>query len=238
MKKLSSLVALMFFYALCSAQNVGIGTLSPSEKLDVNGNLNVTGQVKVNGNAGASNQVFMKDATNNLVWGNLNEFKNIQVFDCAGLAFTLGAGNCSDSWIVPGGVTTALVECWGGGGGGSTLTGGGGGGYISARLTVTPGNMITLSMGAGGNYGSATIYGINGGTTTLSFGGTSLQATGGQGGSNGDPLISASNGQAQGGTFTVGGIGNQFIGYYGSPDKSTVKLFTTTEYCIDVPSFM
>lgn len=34
------------------AQNVGIGTIIPGEKLDVNGSVNMQGNVKVNGNAG------------------------------------------------------------------------------------------------------------------------------------------------------------------------------------------
>src|SRR5207253_2701982 len=36
--------------------NVGIGTASPSSKLDVNGNVNVSGDVTVSGNIGAKYQ--------------------------------------------------------------------------------------------------------------------------------------------------------------------------------------
>jgi hypothetical protein len=64
------------------SQNVGIGTVTPSEKLDVNGNINVAGQLKLAGNAGASNQILMKDATNNPVWGDLSEFK-----ECSGRCY-------------------------------------------------------------------------------------------------------------------------------------------------------
>ena len=183
MKKIfSSFIAITFFIAGASTQNVGIGTASPTEKLDVNGNINIAGQVKINGDSGTRNQVLMKDAANNLVWSNLSEFKNLQVFDCAGIAFTTGGGNCTTSWIVPVGVTTIFTEGWGGGGGGSTLTGGGGGAYISGRLTVTLGSTINLTIGAGGNYGSVGVYGINGGTSIVSSSGTTLQASGGQGG--------------------------------------------------------
>jgi hypothetical protein len=128
---------------------------------------------------------------------------------------------------VPAGVTSILVECWGGGGGGSTLSGGGSGGYISARLTVTPLASATISTGAGGNYGSVSVYGINGGNTSFSVGTIVLQAYGGVGGSNGDPLASTANGQASGGTFSTSGITNQFIGFYGSPGGISKLSFMT-----------
>src|ERR1035437_486978 len=106
MKKLYALITISFISFCCVAQNVGIGTLTPSEKLDVNGNINVSGQVKVNGNAGTTKQVLMKDATNNPVWGDLSQYKNIQVFDCPNVNYTAGASNCPGSWLVPAGVTT------------------------------------------------------------------------------------------------------------------------------------
>ena len=227
MKKLLIFGIIIFTFYCSHSQNVGIGTVTPSEKLDVNGNINVAGQVKLAGNAGTSNQVLMKDATNNPVWGDLSEFKHIQVFDCNSIAFSNGASNCADFWNVPAGVTTILVECWGGGGGGCNLTGGGGGGYISARLTVIPLASATLATGAGGNYGSVSAYGINGGNSFFSVGTVSLLATGGTGGSNGDPLTSAANGQPSGGGFSASGITNQFIGFYGSPGGVSKLSFMT-----------
>ncbi|NOT52455.1 MAG: hypothetical protein HOP10_14390 [Chitinophagaceae bacterium] len=210
----------------CSGQNVGVGTITPAEKLDVNGNINLSGQLKVNNNAGAANQVLMKDASNNLVWGDLSEFKNLRVFDCSSIAFSAGSSNCADVFNIPAGVTSILVECWGGGGGGSTLTGGGGGGYISAKLTVTPLSSATLTIGAGGNYGSGN--GISGGNTSFVISGITLQANGGDGGFGGDPTVTfLPIGQATGGGFAVTGITNQFIGFYGSPGGLSKLSFMT-----------
>lgn len=48
---------------------VGIGTTVPSQKLDVNGNINLTGTIRVNGVAGTSNQSLMTGAGGNLAWG-------------------------------------------------------------------------------------------------------------------------------------------------------------------------
>jgi hypothetical protein len=217
MKKLLQLSIIIFSSYCSAAQNVGIGTSTPSEKLDVNGNINIAGQMKVAGNAGTSNQVLMKDASNNMVWGDLSEFKNIQVFDCTNIAFNVGVSNCLNNWNVPEGVTTILVECWGGGGGGGTMTGGGGGGYISAKLTVTPLATANLIIGAGGNYGSTSVYGINGGNTSFAIASANILAYGGIGGSIGDPFISVSAGQALGGLFSTSGISNQFIGFNGNP---------------------
>ncbi len=104
----------------------------------------------------------------------------------------------SGSFIVPCGVTSISVTCWGGGGGGagdggtgaSTGGGGGGGGYSIGTVTVTPGSTIAYIVGAGGTAGASTSgNGGNGGTTTFSTvsapggaGGTALNGAGGAGG--------------------------------------------------------
>jgi hypothetical protein len=217
MKTLILVSALSVKAMLCAGQNIGIGTASPAEKLDVNGNVNLSGQLKVGGNAGVANQVLMKDASNNLAWGNLSEFKNLLVFDCNSIANTIGTGNCSSTWFVPAGVTTILVECWGGGGGGSTLTGGGGGGYVSAKFTVTAGASVGLVAGAGGNYGTIATTGIDGGNSTVTVGAAVITGYGGLGGFKGDPFGSPTDGQASGGAFGITGILSQFNGYFGSP---------------------
>ena len=46
--------------AFVNAQNVGINNPNPNEKLDVNGNINVTGTIKANGSAGSPNQVLKR----------------------------------------------------------------------------------------------------------------------------------------------------------------------------------
>lgn len=170
-----------FFLAFyCQAQNVGIGTTTPAEKLDVNGNANISGQLKMNGSTGTPGQLLMKDASNNPVWGDITDYKNIVQFDCQQIIGGGGAGNCSASWTVPAGVTKILVECWGGGGGGGTTSGGGGGGYITAKFTVNPGDVASLQTGAGGAFaGPGTA--AAGGTSLFSINGSAIFANGGEG---------------------------------------------------------
>jgi hypothetical protein len=53
------LLLAVFSASLCFAQNnVGIGTVTPTEKLDVNGNVNITGTIKVSGVTGAAGQLL------------------------------------------------------------------------------------------------------------------------------------------------------------------------------------
>lgn len=62
---------LMLIHIL-AAQNVGIGTTSPSEKLHVVGNINTTGEIKPNGIAGQSNQVLMSNGNGTMQWSVIN----------------------------------------------------------------------------------------------------------------------------------------------------------------------
>ena len=63
MKKLI-ILSLMAMAIKTQAQNVGIGNPIPAEKLDVTGNINVTGTIKANGVDGTANQVLAKNASN------------------------------------------------------------------------------------------------------------------------------------------------------------------------------
>ncbi len=75
MKKLL-LLSLLAFYTQTFAQNVGIGNPTPTEKLDVTGNINVTGTIKANGVDGSANQVLAKNASNNMAWVNTAHANN------------------------------------------------------------------------------------------------------------------------------------------------------------------
>ncbi len=97
-------------------------------------------------------------------------------------------------WIVPAGVTSLTVYCWGGGGAGGSSNGtganngsgagGGGGGAVSMEvLTVAAGQSYTVTVGAGGTPGGAgNNAGGTGGTTTFTGPGGSCVAVGGGGG--------------------------------------------------------
>ena len=110
MKQLLLFLIVYSLSSICIAQNVGVGTITPAEKLDVNGNINIQGQVKINGVQGNAQQVLMKDVSNNPVWGDLSGYKNVAVFDCINL-YGGTTNNCINTWTVPVGVTDILVEC-------------------------------------------------------------------------------------------------------------------------------
>jgi trimeric autotransporter adhesin len=168
---MKSLLLLLFITTSISllSQNVGVGTTTPSEKLDVNGNINVSGTIKANGVDGNPNQVLMKNGIGTMQWGDLCDYKNIASFSLT------GAG----SWTVPPGVTKIAIEAWGAGGGGSSYGGGGGGGYCRALFTVTPGSLVNFNIGVGGNGGGTNAN--NGTFTQVIVGGVTLTASGGEG---------------------------------------------------------
>jgi hypothetical protein len=168
---LASFAGLFFFTNIITAQNVGINTTTPVERLDVNGNINVTGTIKANGIDGSANQVLMKDGSGAMIWGDMCEFKNAVMLSAA-----------TGTWTVPAGITKIYVEVWGAGGGGNGYGGGAGGTYIAAPFTVTPGQVCNYTCGTGGNgagFGNA-----NGGSTSHFNTGTgafSITAFGGGG---------------------------------------------------------
>ncbi|MBA2248601.1 MAG: hypothetical protein H0W12_00250 [Chitinophagaceae bacterium] len=187
------------------SQNVGIGNSSPAEKLDVNGNVNVTGTIKANGVSGQPNQVLSTNSVGNLAWSDLCDYKNFE---------TLFS---SQTWTVPAGVTSILVEGWGGGGGGNTGGGGGAGGYVKAHFIVTPSSGITVTVGTGGSAGSS------GNSTQISYGATII-ALGGSPGST--------TGGGNGGIFQYGGGFVNFTGQTGESGNPTVynsSYYSTTE---------
>lgn len=98
----------------------------------------------------------------------------------------------SGTWVAPNSFQTVKITVIGGGGSGSCLTsqtgvGGGGGGTAVKYLNVTPGETYTITIGAGGAvpvYLGSSIAGNSGGTSSFSGPGiTTIQATGGSGGS-------------------------------------------------------
>jgi hypothetical protein len=175
------------------AQNVGIGTASPTQKLDVNGNMNVSGNLRVNGVAGQAGQVLVTNSSGATGWGSVDaaEKKNFAGF------------SGSQSWTVPAGVKKILIEAWGAGGGGNFFGGGAGGGYATAHFGVTPGGVVTIDVGIGGVKAGNANAGA-GATTSVavpdSFATTyTVYAFGGQGANFTGNLIFTPGG----GTFSV-----------------------------------
>ena len=157
-------------------QNVGINNNNPSEELDVNGNINLTGEFKLNGTAGQYGQILQANGSGTMQWVNMNEYRNFKGF------------SNNSTWTVPTGVSKFMVEMWGGGGGGSRGGGGGAGGYIRATRSVTAGTSVSITIGGGGLNSSATA--ANGGNTVVVAGSGTATAFGGDGASStssGDP---------------------------------------------------
>jgi hypothetical protein len=166
--KFSLFVVSVLIAGSLNAQNVGVGTTTPTERLDVNGNINVAGNIKIGGTAGQSGQVLMTNGSGATTWGDPCSYQNKATFTASG----------SGSWTAPAGVTKVLVELWGAGGGGNVHGGGGSGAYIQARVDVTPGTTYNFSMGVGGG-GATTATANTGITTSITFGSIVLTANGG-----------------------------------------------------------
>jgi len=70
MKKIFSFTIILIISLNTVAQNVGIGTDTPTEKLDVHGNLNLTGKILLNGSSGFNGEVLIsKGVGTPPVWG-------------------------------------------------------------------------------------------------------------------------------------------------------------------------
>ena len=138
-----SLLFSVIFYNSSFAQNVGIGTSSPSEKLDVNGNINLGGNLRVGGVAGQAGQVLVTNNNGSTGWGNISNPNPCQYKNFVGLKF-------DGPWTIPQGTKKILVQAWGGGGGGSSYGGGGGGGYITAEFGVNSSSTVNITLGTGG----------------------------------------------------------------------------------------
>jgi len=212
-------VLFLFFSSQQSySQNTGIGTTTPTEKLDVNGNINVTGTIKANGAGGTANQVLMKNSSNILAWGDLCNYKNFVMLE-------VGAG----TWPIPSGVTKILVELWGGGGGGNVHGGGGGGAYAKVLYDVAPSQNLFYSVGDGG-AGALNANAGGGGNTNVTYGTTSVNANGGSG---------ASYNNANYGSAGSGGTANCNVGGYtfisvqgkgGTPFSVSYHTFNATTF--------
>lgn len=150
-----------------------------------------------------------------------------------GKAYVIGGGDCSPklttqtisssgsgSFTVPEGVTSLTVKLWGGGAGGGaggTSSGGAGGagggaGYVSATISVTPGETLSTYVGGAGSGGSVNTSGGGGGGggySSIYRSTTPLVIAAGGGGGGGGKTATSSNsggaGGAGGGTTGVAG---------------------------------
>lgn len=80
--------------AIDGAGNVGIGNLTPGYKLDVNGDINVTGLLRMNGSAGTAGQVLTSNGASDPQWKDAS-FANNTRFGVAMTNSTIGGGTMS-----------------------------------------------------------------------------------------------------------------------------------------------
>jgi hypothetical protein len=71
MKYLTTCIFSIICLNLSSQSNVGIGTTTPQEKLDVNGNIRMSGEIKPNGAAGEINQVLTSNGNGTMQWSSM-----------------------------------------------------------------------------------------------------------------------------------------------------------------------
>lgn len=159
------------------AQNIGIGISSPAEKLDIAGNIKISGELKPGGVSGVQGQVLTNAGNGTMSWANISDFKNRASF--------LDTSTQNISWTVPAGVTKVWIEAWGGGGAGMQA-GGGGGAYVSIQFNVVAGNQFQFTVGKGGRdmpqeIAAETVVNQNGTGSQVNFNGQFYTAGGGTG---------------------------------------------------------
>jgi hypothetical protein len=177
--------------------NVGINNVSPNERLDISGNMNISsGTIKANGVAGQEGQYLGTNSIGELQWMDRGAYKNfVLLYAIPGVSPQL-----YNDWPVPPGVTKVMVELWGAGGGGSALGGGGGGAYICATINVTGVSNLSYKVGLGG-AGSLTSGGSGSGTILLPNPSIAYYALGGSGASSSSTFPSTAVGS--GGSWEV-----------------------------------
>ena len=197
--------------------NIGIGTQTPAEKLDVNGSINVSETIKANGVAGQPGQVLSLNSSGNITWGDLSEFKNHRTFTVA---------RWTTNWTVPDGVTRIMIEGWGAGAGGSALGGGGGGAYVCGWYPVTAGNVISFYIGGAGAGGVITGEAQSGEATSITTPTGTIYAFGGKAATTPTGLGII----GKGGDFGLGSSAIGISGEDGQPNRIEYHQSNTTTF--------
>jgi gliding motility-associated-like protein len=149
---------------------------------------------------------------------------NVNVINCDTIIYDFTGTD--QTYTVPAGVTCLDVRMWGGGGGSADNSNGGYGGgaaFVSGRLNVTPGQVLTIRVGGGGAAGTTGNNAANG-VSVYPNGGVGRQQS--RGGGNGGgmsgiflantPLGIAGAGGGGAGSGSTGGNGTNYCGGVGA----------------------
>lgn len=213
-----------------NAGNVGIGTSTPSAKLDVSGNVTVSGNLTANLTTTTSGPF---DSGTGATWTNPRTIASWAIIELWGAG---GGGGGSASGGAGGGGgggayftitvpfsylgTTETYTVGGGGANVSTNTNGGAGGNTTFTVSNWPGGSKTFTVyggGGGGGASSTASYAGGGGGGVLGVGGSAAAGTIGQGG---QPLsatqVSGNGNEGYGGAAGSGAQATQGgSAYYG-----------------------
>lgn len=198
------------------AQNVGVGTNTPTERLDVNGNVNVRGTIKIRGNAGNPGDLLQVGSDGISTWASAMGYKHSVMIGSSG------------SWTVGPGVREIMVEAIGPGGGGAKGGGGGGGGYTVGIFQVSPNDVLSVLQGSKGLGAGLETESGQIGTWTKVECGSKLTVIAEPGGS------ATQNKPGSGGYGYI--LGDSILSgkvYYGFPGEPTIESYsqrTATEY--------
>ena len=163
------LIFLMFSFQAISQQNVGVNKSNPAQALDVNGNVNVDGNLMLNGQAGQAGQVLKTNSSGATQWVDFSQFQHVYQ---SYREVSLGVG-----LRLPINTTRVGIELQGAGGAGASTGGGAGGNYIAFIVEGLVNRVITYTVGAGGTYNGTT----TGTSSTVTIDGYTYTAEGGYG---------------------------------------------------------
>jgi hypothetical protein len=155
------------------AQNkVGIGTSTPLELLDVNGDINLRGKIKLNSAQGEPGNVLSVGQDGNPYWVQGQEFTT----------FMRSYSNTT-TVNIPVSAKKVMIEAWGGGGGGAQGGGGASGHYAMGIFNISAATSLSITIGTAGEGAETyTGTGTTGGSTIVTGGaGISVTAGGGRG---------------------------------------------------------
>lgn len=202
-----------YFQSPNSLETMRVYNSGTGNAITVDGNLNVTGDLKANGTTGTAGQVLQNNGNGTIGWVNKGDYANFKAF----YAYVLNS-----PWTVPANVKKIMVEAWGGGGGGNQFGGGGGASYLAAIINVSPGDLLTVGVGTGGD-GAALTAATNGIYSTFSINGVTANVRGGYAATAGTP--GPLDGQSPATSFTnsfgIRGSGGKINNYSYGQTSST-----------------